>query len=608
MSRGLIPEETIAQIRERVDIAQIVSEHVTLTRAGQNLKGLCPFHSEKTPSFTVSPSKQIFHCFGCGASGNAISFLMKITGADFPETIRELGRRTGVAIKETAGSPTDPSAAQRQRLERLNDAAAAWFRKNLTDEATGREARAYLADRGIATGTAEAFRLGYAPAGWDGLLRAMVREGFTPVELDAAGLVVAKEQGGRKPQDASGYYDRFRSRVTFPIGDLRRRTIGFGGRVLGDGLPKYLNSPDTPLFHKGKSLYALERARDEAGRSGTIVIVEGYFDVIALHQAGVTNVTATLGTALTPDHVQTLRRFVKRLVLLFDPDAAGVRAALRCLDLFVGSGLAVSVVSLPGGHDPDTFIRERGAEGFRELEGSAPSLLDFSVEQSLKQAASGTVEDRVRSVDDILRILQKTSHRIEKEECLRRVADRLGIAQASLIDRYPELREKPAKPLRKPAPAAAARPDPFKACPEERDLALLLVQGKLTPADMQALNMQAFTLPACRRLVEIGLKHRGPDGRVLTRAVLDEALADETCAPVATELAMSERHFDNEREHIHGCLDRLAQRHRQQALAQVIAELRAAEREGRTEDVRRLNEQVIHLRLTKATVREEQTV
>lgn len=602
MDQGLIPQDLINHIRERIDIVEVVSDFVTLSRTGQNLKGVCPFHAEKTPSFTVSPSRQLFHCFGCGAGGDVFAFLMKIEGAAFPDAVREIGRRAGIEVPAVRGGPSVQAWGQRERLERLNQAAADWFHRNLLDPGAGRTAMAYLLTRGIQRDTLEAFGLGFALPEWDGLIRHLSREGSTAVELASAGLAVAREAAGKRPAEASGHYDRFRARLMFPIYDLRKQVIAFGGRVLDDGLPKYLNSPETPLFHKGRSLYALERAREAASRSDTLMIVEGYFDVIALHQAGIRNVAATLGTALTPDHVRTIRRFVTKLVLLFDPDQAGVRAALRTLDLFVDSGIGVRVVSLPDGDDPDTFVRKQGAAAFSHLQERAPSLLDFAVEHSLKGAGSGTVEDRIRSVDEILRILQKTTNRIEKEEYLRRVAERLGINQKHLIDRYPELL--PKRDRNNPRSAAPTGSDRrFRGSPEERDLVHLLLQGKLSAAAVRALSAAAFTVPACRRIVEIGLRHLDEDGRVLVRPVLDEALADPACGPVATELSLLERHYDDLDAYVRGCLDALERKQRQVVLGELIAQLRAAEQEGRTEDVRRLNVRVNELRVGKAGLR-----
>ena len=505
MGRGLISENVINQVRDRVDIVEIVGHHVSLTRAGQNLKGLCPFHQEKSPSFTVSQSRQIFHCFGCGAGGNVFTFLMRITGANFPEIVRELGQKLGIDVPDSEPS-SGPQAAQANRLEPLNRAVTAWFQQNLRDGMTGATARDYLAGRGIQAGTIERFEIGCAPAEWDGLIRALSKQGFAQNDLAAAGLTVAREH-------ATGAYDRFRARVMFPITDLRKRVVGFGGRILGEGTPKYLNSPDTLLFKKGQTLYALDLAREAVARLKTVIVVEGYFDVVALHQAGLTHTVATLGTALTAEHIQVLRRFASKVVLLFDPDQAGVRAALRGLDLFVNSGIGVKVVRLPIGEDPDTYVRKEGPEAFARLEEQAPSLLDFALEHRLSTAESSTIEERIRSVDDVLRILQKSEHPLEREERIRVVAERLGVSQQRLIERYPALEQSERS---RPTVARSAAPTPttFKGMSEERDLAYLLLHGQLTPADVQRLKPEAFSVPACRSLVEAALNHLDRDGRV----------------------------------------------------------------------------------------------
>lgn len=601
MSLGLIPQEIIEQVKDRTDILDVVSGYVTLSKAGQNFKGLCPFHSEKTPSFMVSPSRQIFHCFGCGTGGNAFTFVMKMEGTSFPETVRELARKAGIAVPEVQGIRHHQDSGNREKLEKLNEAAQAWFMHNLTQAEAGRDARLYLKGRGMFEDTLEAFGFGYAPESWDGLLKHLLKTGYTLPDLLAAGLITTKDGAGRNPKDASGYYDKFRARVMFPIRDLRKKVIGFGGRILGEGMPKYLNSPETPLFNKGRALYLLEKAREAAGKTETLIIVEGYFDAIALHQAGITNVVATLGTALTPDHIRIIRRYVTKAVLLFDPDEAGVRAALRTLDLFVDSGLGVKVVSLPSGDDPDTFIRNQGTEVFAQMQEKAPSLLDFAVEHSLGKANATSIEDRIRSVDEILRILQKTSNRLEKEECTKRVAERLGVNQQRLIERYPELRPRDMRPARRDAPASVppggAR---FKGTPEERDLVHLLLQGQLLPAEVRRLEAETFSMPACKRIVEIALRTLGEGGRVSVRATLDEALADTACATVATELSMLEQHYDEVRQHVTDCLDRLERKKLEGALGRLIAQLRVAEQEGRTEDAQRLNDEVNALRLQKS--------
>ncbi len=596
MGRGLISDDIINQIRDRIDIADIVGHHVSLTRAGQNLKGLCPFHQEKSPSFTVSPSRQIFHCFGCGAGGNVFSFLTRITGASFPDVVRELGRKVGVEVQESAGG--NPQAAQSGRIEQVNRAASAWFHKNLQDARAGEQARSYLAERGIEPATIARFAIGVALGEWEGVIKALTHQGFTAGDLAAAGLTIAREQAGN---GATGFYDRFRARVMFPIVDLRKRVVGFGGRTLGDGTPKYLNSPETSLFKKGQTLFAFDQAREAIARTKTVIVVEGYFDAIALHQAGITHTVATLGTALTAEHIQALRRFASNVVLLFDPDAAGVRAALRGLDLFVNSGLGVKVVTLPEGDDPDTYVRKAGAEAFAQLEAAAPSLLDYALEHSVTEAEAGSLESRIRSVDEILRILQKSEHPIEREERLRVVAERLGINQQRLIERYPALMAEQRKVSGQAVPASQPKPVPvFKGVPEERDLAFLLLQGKLSPADIRRLNPELFSIPVCQKLVEYALAHVGTDGRIALRAFLDAAMEDPECGPLATEFSLRDDHFDDLAEHIKGCLDQLDRKRSEAAMRELIARLKGAERAGRWDEVQSINLQVNELQMRKA--------
>jgi len=595
VGQGLISDDIIDQVKGRVDIADIVSHHVSLTKAGQNLKGLCPFHQEKSPSFTVSPSKQIFHCFGCGAGGNVFTFLSRITGASFPEVVRDLGRKVGVEFEEAVGH-AGPQAGQAKRVEQLNQAAAAWFKHNLQNERAGTVGRRYLESRGIHPDTIDRFGIGVAPDEWDGLVKALAKQGFAPGDLAAAGLVVARDSG-------SGFYDRFRARVMFTITDVRKRVVGFGGRVLGDGMPKYLNSPDTPLFKKGQTLFALDQAREAIVRAKTVIVVEGYFDAIALHQAGLTHTVATLGTALTPEHVQVLRRFADNVVLLFDPDAAGVRAALRGLDLFVNSGMSVKVITLPAGEDPDTFVRKEGAGVFAQMEAAAPSLLDYALDYTVKQAEGGSLESRIRSVDEVLRIIQKSEHPIEREERIRVVSERLGVSHTLLIERYPALLSQQQRgPSSTAVQSAPVTPlsTLFKGVPEERDLLLLLLHGKLSPADVRRLRFEAFTVVPCRQLVELALAHLDKDGRIGVQALLDAAVNDPDCGALATELSIRDDHFDDVPMHIKACLDSLDRKRAEQILRDLIAKLKTAERAGQVEEARVLNVQINELRIRKA--------
>jgi DNA primase len=428
------------------------------------------------------------------------------------------------------------------------------------------------------------------------LLRALTNKGFSQSDLASAGLVIART-------NKSGFYDRFRARVMFTITDLRKRVVGFGGRVLGDDTPKYLNSSDTVLFKKSHTLFALDHAREAIAKTKTVIVVEGYFDAIALHQAGLAHTVATLGTALRSDHVQALRRFASNVVLLFDPDPAGVRAALRGLDLFVNSGLGVKVVTLPVGEDPDTYVRKEGPEVFARLEEQAPSLLDFALEQSLKATEVETIEGRIRNVDEILRILQKGEHPIEREERLKVVAERLGISQARLIERYPILSQQHGRDSGRPRQVVAgATPMEtlFKGAPEERDLAVLLLRGMLSAADVRRLKPDQFSVRGCCRLVELALDQVDRDGRIRVQPLLDRLMDDPECGALATDLSLRDDHFDDESAHAKACLDRLDRKRSDQTMRELITRMKAAEREGRADEVGVLNMQINAIRMRKA--------
>jgi DNA primase len=584
----LIPEDVINRIRERADIVEIVGSHLSLSKAGQNFKGLCPFHSEKTPSFIVSPSRQMFHCFGCGEGGNVFTFLMKMDGLTFPAVVRALGEKLGIPVEEREASPSVRQRAElRERLLGLNQAVAEAFHRTLLSDPAAEPARAYLRERGIKPATIERFGIGYALPGWDGALKALTKTGWKAEDLAAAGLIVAREQTGPGSGDASGYYDRFRARVMFPIRDLQKRVIGFGGRVLDKGEPKYLNSPETALFSKGRTLYGLEAAREGISHLGYAVIVEGYFDAVALHQAGLTNAVATLGTALTNDHVDLIRRFTRRVVLLFDPDAAGVRAALRTMDLFLGSGLTVLVGSLPAGEDPDTFVRSRGAEAFTALVGQAPSLLDFTVSGSLAAGRQGGIEDRVRCVEEVLTLLQKLSNPVEKSAAIRHVADQLGLDEKVLLERYRSLPKKAASA----DGASQVNVESPRLPKDEEVLVRLLLHEKLTPEMAAQLAADDFTDARSRRLVALArtaLEQGDGQGDLGLARVFQEAGADPVCGGIARALSFSELPYDDVGAAFRDSLRALKLRRLANEIQDVKTAQAAAERAGQTETRRTL--------------------
>jgi DNA primase len=464
------------RIRSSVNLVDLISGYARLRKQGQNFVGLCPFHQEKTPSFSVSETKQIFKCFGCGAGGDAFGFIQQIEHLSFPEAVEFLARRSGIPIEHPAGPASDESSRMRARLLEIMQSAEEYFRSALEQDA---EALEYLTERDISAETVEQFGLGYAPGGGrlEGLLE---RKGYRIDELESCGLLVRNEAGER--------YEKFRRRLMFPIRNLSGQAIAFGGRLLGDGRPKYLNSPETPLYHKGMHLYGLGVSRDAIRRQGFAVVVEGYFDCIIPHQFGVRNVVASLGTALTESQVRLLGRYTRRVVVNFDPDTAGMAAALRSIDLFLAGGFQVNVLTLPGGEDPDSYLRHQGVAGYQERIKTSLPFVDFLLDFHLaRQKNPGSPASKQRVTDEVMPYLARLPNRVERAEYLSRLASRLAVPEAVLVAelrKYSRRREGAAA-LRPPA-----QPEPT---PAEKTLVAALSDERLRHRVLAVLEPDLFT-------------------------------------------------------------------------------------------------------------------
>ncbi|MCP9841183.1 DNA primase [Synechococcus sp. J7-Johnson] len=432
---------TIEAVKERADIVDVVGEHVVLKKKGREFVGICPFHDDKSPSMTVSPAKQFYYCFSCGAGGNAIKFLMELQRTSFSEVVLDLARKYQLPVETVDGPQQERLRKQLSRREALLRAlglAAGWFRSQLRSP-EGAGALAYLtAERGLSEGTIDAFDLGYAPERWDELLNHLGQvENLAPELLEAAGLVVPRKGG-------DGFYDRFRHRVMVPIRDRQGRVIGFGGRSLDGGEPKYLNSPETEVFEKGKHLFGLDRASNAIRKDDRAVVVEGYFDVIALHAAGITNAVASLGTALSSQQITQLCRCCdsRRLVLNFDTDGAGVRAAQRAIgeveQLALQGQLELRVLHLPAGKDPDEFLRQHGAGEYRALLDQAPLWLDWQIEQALDGKDLARSDQFQQAVASLVELLGKLPQSAVRSHYLQQVAERLSGGQARLAQKLEE--------------------------------------------------------------------------------------------------------------------------------------------------------------------------
>jgi len=423
-----IPGYLIDQIRQSNNIVEVISEYLPLKKTGSNFKALCPFHQEKTPSFIVSPHKEIFHCFGCGEGGNVFNFLMKHEKVSFIEAVERLAERAGISLPQDKDSQEEASRISKERniLFEINHHAANFFRRCLRSHGSAQKAREYLKKRGLEEEIINKFGLGYAPGSGKGLLEAAVGKGYSKAVLEKAGLIVFSEK-------KNDHYDLFFDRIVFPICDVQSRTIGFGGRAIEERLPKYLNSPETAVFNKGKTLYALNFAKQPIQRKDQVIILEGYMDVIACHQFGVENSVATLGTALTSDHVFIISRYAQEAVIVYDADTAGVKASLRGLDLLVESGLKVKVVALPQGSDPDDFLRSQGVEKFQREISQSLSLVDYRIKLASQNADLNSSEGKVTLVEEVLPTIARIKNLIEQKEEIRKLSWLISVDEETLL-------------------------------------------------------------------------------------------------------------------------------------------------------------------------------
>ena len=513
-------EKFLEELAERNEITDVVSQYVRLTKkTGANLFGLCPFHSEKTPSFSVSPDKQIYHCFGCGRGGGVIGFIMEIENLSFRDAVAFLAQRAGMPLPEEEKTE---EASQRRRLLELNREAARFFHSRLMDPEEGAPARDYVARRGISGTMVRTFGLGYAPDSWTALADAMKGKGYSQRDLLEAGLMKQGRGGGG--------YDTFRNRLMFPVIDVRGSVIGFSGRILGDGEPKYLNSPETPVFSKSHNLFALNLAKKS--KSGYIILTEGNIDVVSLHQAGFDSAVASLGTSLTPEQARLMARYTGEVVLCYDSDEAGRKAAQRGIGILEKLDLKVRVLQVPGAKDPDEFIRAKGADAFRNLLEGSQNQVEYRLRAVEEQTPPDTDEGRVDYLRSAAQLLASLPGTVEREVYARRVAERAGVSREAVLEEVDRLRRRKLSGARKrearemARPAQTAQPsrrefryeNPRSARAEEGLIRLLyldpgLARGKELPEPEQ------FSSPLLGRFYR-ELRQRAENGAPISMAVL----------------------------------------------------------------------------------------
>ena len=428
-----IPREVVEEIIRRNDIEQVIGSYVTLKPAGSNMVGLCPFHSENSPSFTVFGSDDHFYCFGCGVGGDVITFTMKMENVDYPTALEMLARRAGIEIPQTAESAYGDRGVKRERVLKMNEAAARFFRHCLTKEPCGEEAREYFKKRGITEGTSKQFYLGFAPNDFGKLTNYLKSQGFTEEEMIAGFLCGKSQKTGRA-------YDYFRNRVIFPIVDTSRNIVAFGGRVMDDSKPKYLNSSDTPAFKKSKNLFALNYAKGFC--ADQLILCEGYMDVIALHQAGFPNAVATLGTAITEEHARIISRYTKKVIISYDSDEAGQKAANKAMLLLGRVGVEVRVLKMEGAKDPDEFIKKKGANAFKALLSESRTGFEYKLEAVLSKHDISEVEEKRRAAEEISAVIANYHSTVERELYSKRAGEALGISADAIGADAEKLRKK----------------------------------------------------------------------------------------------------------------------------------------------------------------------
>ncbi|PIS31241.1 DNA primase [Candidatus Saganbacteria bacterium CG08_land_8_20_14_0_20_45_16] len=581
----MIPKEKIAEIRSQADIVKIVSEYVQLKQRGKNYLGHCPFHSEKDPSFTVSPEKQIFHCFGCNEGGNVFSFLMKIENLSFIEAVAEVASKVGIALPAMVGRPGQ-NKGEKDQLFQIMQLAKQFFEQALADKAA-QATQEYLEQRGLARPTQAMFGLGFAPAGWDNLLKFLIARGVAPENIAKAGLAIARDQQG-------GYYDRFRNRLIIPICDQRGRVLAFGGRALTNEEPKYLNSPDSLIYHKGEILFGLNLAKESIKKSRIAIMVEGYFDLLTPFQAGLTNLVATLGTALTTNQCKLLTRYCDNVIVAFDSDTAGSLAAERSVELMRTFELKIKVAILTGGKDPDEIVHQHGVASLKKCLDTALPFLEFKLKRIMARFNLSEIEGRAEALQTIAKYLNQEKDVFIQQEYAKLVADWLKIKPELLQAAIAKLQSYAGQRQgKRQARQTVARPQSKIVEAEKNLIALAVFDPDSRTRLAGSLSADDFSLPetkeiACLLLAkdltdQAGLAHfllenlkSEPAKQLLSRLLLSEHLSDLAAKALITE----------------DCIKTLLQQKSSHKITDLKQEIMAAEQNGQAEKVAELLNQL----------------
>lgn len=556
----------IEQVRNGISIVDLVGGYVRLQKKGKDYGALCPFHSEKTPSFTVSEAKQIFYCFGCQAGGDIFKFIMLMENLTFPESIHQLAESQGIPLPHST-KKSEAESVRRQQLLKILEIATHFFSRRLEGK---KDALAYLKDRQITQETIHQFSIGYAPAGQN-LLQELTGQGFDVKDVLACGLI--------KEGNSGGYYDNFRNRIMFPIHNLSGKTIAFGGRILGDGIPKYLNSPETPLYSKSRNLYPLDLTRNEIRKRDFAIIVEGYFDCIIPFHFGIRNVVASLGTSLTESQVKVLGRYTRNVITNYDPDSAGTAATLRSIDLFLEQGFRVNVLQLPSGEDPDVFLRKQGTEAYREKLKSSQSYLDFVLSQFMSQQRdSFSPKGKQEVVSQILPYLVKIPNPIERAEYVTRIASRLQLDESLL---RLEMRKMPAR--KRETPRFDYSVPVEQGTRAENILLVAMLEEQWAASTFEQLEPELFEGLRTERIFQ-GIFQLKEQATEITTIRLREIISEGTDRNLIEEMALRAADFPLSEEDIRSSVQELRRMKDERLIRQLQAEIKAEEKENSDSD------------------------
>ena len=582
MAGGRIPENLLDDILSRVDIAELIAGYIPLKRAGRNFKANCPFHHEKTPSFMVSPERQIYHCFGCGAGGNAFRFLMQYERLEFMEAVQALAKKSGVSLPKS--QPQDAGTVSlTTQLYKINELTAQFY-ENIFISAAGSAAQDYLKKRGISAATLKLFKIGFAPDRWDALISHLRAKNIGLSSLEKAGLVLSKEGGG--------YYDRFRNRVIFPILDIKSRPIAFGGRLLPSGpggkeedLAKYVNSPETPIYTKGRNLFGLDLSREAIREKDFAVVVEGYLDLITPYQGGLKNIVASLGTALTYEQARLLKRHTHNVVMLYDGDSAGELATLRSLDIFIEEGMNVKVVSLPKGFDPDSFVCEKGIDKLQEIVEEADNLFDYKLSVLKQRYGLKDIEAKAKIVSEMLVSISKFQNAVLKSEYIKKLAQALDVQEEALFQELGKIKQdKVYAPVSGTEPPKALNINPT----EKLLIKMMLEEVETIKRIRESLEPADFQDDRISRLVSVMFDLTAQGKKIETSNLINH-LEDNDMLRVICESTFSPEVSEQNREEIiDDCIHRLKNQRLKLKRQYLHDQIKSAQREGDEEKLHKL--------------------